>query len=64
MSDPRNFRTAGMVLLDECRTIMAGFDSTYLAHCPREANRAADLIASSLDECNFWVDDPPKFLYP
>ena len=38
MADPRNFRAARMTFLAECR-IMAGFDLTYLAQGPREANR-------------------------
>ena len=53
-----------MVFLDECRLIMAGFDSICLAHCPREANKAAHMIARSVDATNVWVEEPPMFLYP
>ena len=52
-----------MVFLDECRLIMAGFDSTCLSHCPRE-NKAAHMIARSVDVTNVWVEEPPMFLYP
>jgi hypothetical protein len=43
---------------------MAGFASTRLTHCPREANQAADLIAKSVDvfNSNFWLEEPPLFL--
>jgi hypothetical protein len=47
--DPTSNRIVGMAYLDECRTIMAGFMSTRLTHCSREANQAADLIAKSVD---------------
>lgn len=32
----------GGAFLDECRIMMAGFSSTTIGHCPREANKAAD----------------------
>jgi ribonuclease HI len=62
--DPTSNRIVGMAYLDECRTIMAGFASTRLTHCPREANQAADLIAKSVDVSNskFWLEEPPLFL--
>ncbi|KAM0894138.1 hypothetical protein ACQ4PT_024661 [Festuca glaucescens] len=64
LADPFNHRTVGTAFLDECRLIMAGFESTRLAHCPREANKAAHLVARTIDENNVWFDEPPAFLYP
>jgi hypothetical protein len=56
----------GGAFLDECRIMMAGFSSTTIGHCPREANKAADLVARTVDcdNVNFWLESPPVFLYP
>ena len=64
LADPGNHRTVGMTFLDECRLIMAGFDSTCITHCPREANKAAHMIARCVDDTNVWIEEPPVFLYP
>jgi ribonuclease HI len=55
---PLENRIVGTAFLDECRTMMAGFNSAVLRHCPSEANKAADLIASSVEDrnCKFWLD--------
>jgi ribonuclease HI len=63
IKEPDQYRTVGMPYLDECREIVAGFASTRLNHCSREANKAADVIARSVDDIDhsFWIDDPPPF---
>lgn len=45
---------------------MAGFAAARLAHCPREENQAAHIVARSLEnqESDVWFDEPPVFLYP
>uniref|UniRef100_A0ACD5UQI6 Uncharacterized protein n=1 Tax=Avena sativa TaxID=4498 RepID=A0ACD5UQI6_AVESA len=64
--NPLKNRMVGGAFLDECRMMMAGFNSTTLCHCPREANKAADLVTRTVDSdnVNFWLEDPPVFLYP
>jgi hypothetical protein len=37
-------RIVGMAYLDECWLTMAGFSSASIAHCPREANMAAEML--------------------
>jgi ribonuclease HI len=63
---PLENRIVGTTFLDECRTMMAGFNSSVLRHCPREANKAVDFIASSVEDRNYnlWLENPPIFLYP
>jgi hypothetical protein len=63
---PLENRIVVTTFLDECRMMMAGFTSAVMRHCPREANKAAYLIASSVENshCNLWLDNPPVFLYP
>jgi ribonuclease HI len=63
---PLENRIVGTAFLDECRMMMVGFTSAVMRHCPREANKAADLIASSIEDnhCNLWLDNPPVFLFP
>jgi ribonuclease HI len=63
---PDLHRIVGMPFLDECRAIVAGFASTRLFHCPREANKAAHVIARSREDYDHsvWIDDPPLFLLP
>jgi ribonuclease HI len=63
---PLENRIVGTAFLDECRLMMAGFNSAVLRHCSREANKAADIIARSVEDrnCNLWLENPPVFLYP
>jgi hypothetical protein len=46
--------------------ILAGFNSTRIAHCPRDANKAAHMVARSTQVLDsfVWLDDPPEFLIP
>jgi hypothetical protein len=44
--EPNGHRIVGMTFLDECRAIVVGFVSTRLSHCPREANKVANVIAN------------------
>jgi hypothetical protein len=57
-------RIVGTPFIDECRLIIAGLGSAQISHCQREANKAAELPAKSIDdqESSFWIDDPPFFL--
>ncbi|KAK1615866.1 hypothetical protein QYE76_021383 [Lolium multiflorum] len=66
VKEPDLHRIVGMPFLDECRAIVAGFASTLLNHCPREANKAAHALAKSVEDNEriVWIDDPPLFLYP
>jgi hypothetical protein len=45
---------------------MTGLESAQIFHCPRDANKAVDLLAKSVDDqdSSFWIDDPPFFLFP
>jgi hypothetical protein len=56
----------GPAYLDECRMILAGFNTTQIAYCLSNSNKAAHLMArynENLDT-NIWLDDPPLFLVP
>jgi ribonuclease HI len=46
VGEPDQHRIVGMPFLDECRAIVVGFVSTRLSHCPREANKVANVIAN------------------
>ena len=51
--------------MDECRQIMTGFGSTQVAHCPREGNKAAHIMAQARNlDINIWLEEPPMFLVP
>src|SRR4051812_41035319 len=58
---PWNIELLEVLFLDECRMMMVGFNSVTLRHCPRKANKAADLIARTVDSQNvsFWLESPP-----
>jgi hypothetical protein len=62
---PMEKRTVGVAFLDECRTTMVGFNYASLNHCPKEAKKATDQLASSVQNpnCNVWLESPPFFLY-
>jgi hypothetical protein len=66
LADPRNNRIVGSAYLDECCMILAGFNMTRIAHCPRNSNKAAHLVARYNEdrETNVWLDDPPLILVP
>jgi ribonuclease HI len=66
LTDPLHNRIVGSAFLDECRMILAGFSSTRIAHCPRDANKAAHMVARSTQVLDsfVWLDDPPEFLIP
>jgi hypothetical protein len=64
LADPRNNRIVGFAYLDECRMILAGFNTARIAHCPRNSNKEAHLVARYNEDLdiNVWLDDPPLFL--
>ena len=51
-------------IYEECSFLAHNFDHVIINHCPREANKAADLLARQLvDPQNIgWDVDPPEFL--
>jgi hypothetical protein len=45
LADSRNNRIVGSAYLDECRMILAGVNTTRIAHYPRNLNKVAHLVA-------------------
>jgi hypothetical protein len=46
--------------------MMTEFSSVTFSHCIREANKAANLVARTVDSdnVNFWLESPLVFRYP
>jgi hypothetical protein len=66
LADPVHHRIMGTSFLDECRMFLAGFSSTQIAHCPRDVNKFAHIVARSPQVLYsfVWLDDPPESLIP
>jgi ribonuclease HI len=51
-------------IYEECSFLCRNFTEVVFAHCPREANRVADSLASNSEgsQSIVWVEEPPDYI--
>ena len=64
MQNGGNSLGAAAAIYEECSFLCRSFSRVSFAHCPREANKAAHVLASLAEgsSSDVWHEEPPDFL--